>query len=123
MDFIAVNADGQPVTDLTASQLALKVGGKDRAVTSLELVRFSDAASMLPTPFATNAMSDAGRNFVLVVDEESLRPGIDNTVREALAGAAAPARHADQPPARGRSHSDRGRVDATRTARAAGADT
>lgn len=84
VDFIAVGADGQPVTDLTAAQIALKVGGKDRAVTSLELVRFGAAASALPAPFASNATSDAGRNFVLVVDEESLRTGLDATVREAL---------------------------------------
>ncbi|MCR4373415.1 MAG: hypothetical protein NUW22_01040, partial [Acidobacteria bacterium] len=84
VDFIAVGADGQPVTDLTAAQIALKVGGKDRAVTSLELVRFGAAASTLPAPFATNAMSDAGRSFVLVIDEESLRPGLDATVRDAL---------------------------------------
>lgn len=84
VDFIAVGADGQPVTDLTAAQIALKVGGRDRAVTSLELVRFGAATGTLPAPFATNAISDAGRNFVLVVDEESLRPGLDATVREAL---------------------------------------
>lgn len=84
VDFVAVSADGQPVTDLAAGQIALKVGGKNRAVTSLELVRFGAVADTLPAPFATNAMSGAGRNFVLVVDEESLRPGLDATVREAL---------------------------------------
>ena len=84
VDFVAVGSDGQPAADLTAGQITLKVGGKDRAVTSLELVRFGAAASTLPAPFASNAVSDAGRSFVLVVDEESLRTGLDATVREAL---------------------------------------
>jgi hypothetical protein len=84
LDFVAIGADGQPVTDLTAAQVSLKVGGKDRAVTSLELVRFGGTASALPAPFATNASSDAGRDFIIVVDEETLRAGLDATVRDAL---------------------------------------
>lgn len=84
VDFVAVGADGRPVTDLTAGQLTMKVGGKDRAITSLELVTFGAAASAVPAPFATNSASDAGRSFVLVIDEESLRTGLDATVRDAL---------------------------------------
>jgi hypothetical protein len=85
LDFVAIGTDGQPVTDLTAGQVSLKVGGKDRTLSALELVRFDvGAASVLPAPFATNASSDAGRSFLVVVDEETLRAGLDATVRDAL---------------------------------------
>ena len=84
VDFVAVTAEGQPVTDLTAAQITLKVGGKDRAVTSLDFVKFGGVTSTLPAPFATNVATDAGRMFLLVVDEESLRPGLESTVRESL---------------------------------------
>lgn len=84
VDFVALTTDGSPITDLTANQVALKVGGKDRALTSLELVRFDAAASLLPAPFATNSAADAGRDFVLVVDEDSLRTGMENPLRDAL---------------------------------------
>ncbi len=84
VDFVALTADGQPVRDLTAAQISLKVGNKDRTITSLELVQFGAAASALPAPFGSNALADVGRTFLLVVDEESLRPGIENTLREAL---------------------------------------
>ena len=84
VDFVAVNADGTLVTDLKLDQFAIKVGGKDRVVTSLELVRFNSASGLLPPPFSTNLVADAGRDYVLVVDEESLRPGTENLLRDAI---------------------------------------
>lgn len=85
VEFIATTADGQPVTDLTAAQLTLRVGNRERAVSSLELVQFgASAASALPAPFGTNSIADAGRSIMIVVDEESLRPGLENIVRDAL---------------------------------------
>jgi VWFA-related protein len=94
VDFVAIAADGRPVPDLTPSQVVMKIDGKERALTSLEFVRFDTPASLLPAPFATNSAADAGRDFVLVVDEESIRPGAENPVREALLsfGATLPAR-------------------------------
>src|SRR5688572_33391584 len=84
VDFIAVAAEGGLVTDLTPSQVVLKVDGKDRAVTSLELVRFDSPASVLPAPFATNAVADAGRDFIVVVDEESATTGSEHPIRQSL---------------------------------------
>jgi hypothetical protein len=74
--------------------VTLKVGGKDRAVTSLELIRYDASASPLPPPFATNSGVDPGRDFVLVIDEESLTPGSESPIRQSLLafGAALPAR-------------------------------
>jgi hypothetical protein len=84
VDFVAFNAEAGPVADLTASQVVLKVGGKERKITSLELVRFDSGSNPLPLPFATNVAGDAGRSFVIVVDEESMAPGTERPVREAL---------------------------------------
>lgn len=86
VSFVATTADGQPVTDLTADQIALRVGNRDRAIASLELIQFEGRApvSALPVPFGTNSIADAGRTYVAVIDEESLRPGLELIVREAL---------------------------------------
>ena len=83
--FIATTADGTMVTDLTAAQLTLKVANKDRAITSLTRVDFAaKAPSALPVPFATSDAADAGRSFMWVIDEESLSPGREIAVRDAL---------------------------------------
>lgn len=86
IEFIATTADGQMVTDLTASQLTLRVGNRDRQVSSLERVTFGATASPLGTPFGTNSLAEAGRSVMVVVDEESLRPGLETVVRDALLG-------------------------------------
>jgi hypothetical protein len=94
VDFVAVDASGQPVTDLAADQVSLRIDGKDRAIASLELVHFSTTGSLLPAPFTTNEAANVGREFVLVIDEESIRAGTENPLREALSafGATLPAR-------------------------------
>ena len=38
----------------------------------------------VPPPFASNAPSDAGRSFVLVIENESFRPGRERPLREAV---------------------------------------
>lgn len=85
VEFSAVTADGQLVTDLAATQVTLKVDNKDRTLTSLELVRFSaPAAAALPPAFGSNALTDAGRTYLLIVDEESLRPSAEAALKDAL---------------------------------------
>jgi VWFA-related protein len=87
VEFVATTADGTVVTDLTAQQVTLRVGNKDRAITSLTRVEFNATAtpaSALPVPFATNDASAGGRSYLWVIDEESLSPGREVAVREAL---------------------------------------
>jgi hypothetical protein len=43
VDFVAVNADGRPLPNLAADEITLKVDGKPRDITSLELVRLVPA--------------------------------------------------------------------------------
>lgn len=88
VEFVATTADGALVTDLTAGQVTLRVAGKDRAITSFTRVDFGATAapaSALPVPFGTNNAAEAGRSFVWVIDEESLSPGLEVSVRESLA--------------------------------------
>lgn len=94
VDFVALTADGAPVTDLAAGQVTIKVGGRDRAVTSLEFVRLDAHTNVLPAPFATNSALDSGRDFVIVIDEESMPIGSEIPVKQALTAfaAAVPAR-------------------------------
>lgn len=84
IEFIATTADGQMVTDLTTSQITLRVGNRDRQISSLERVAFGATASTLGAPFGTNSLTEAGRQYVVVVDEESLRAGLESVVRDAL---------------------------------------
>ncbi len=84
IEFIAVDASGAPVTDLTAAQMSLRVGSRERPVSSLEYVRFVGEASTLPAPFGSNSLAAGGRNFVFIVDEESLRPGLEILVRDEI---------------------------------------
>src|SRR5688572_18056093 len=39
VDFRAMAADGRPVEDLKAADLVLRVGGRERRITSLDLIR------------------------------------------------------------------------------------
>jgi hypothetical protein len=50
VDFVAVNASGEPVTDLKASDITVRIGGRDRSVTNLELRPPHPRPSRRPTP-------------------------------------------------------------------------
>jgi len=87
--FYASTNDGQPVPDLTAAQVELKVDGKARPIQSLHFVKIADAgaapsaASELPPPFGTNP-SEPSRSVMLSIDEESIRAGLEPPLREAI---------------------------------------
>jgi hypothetical protein len=89
LQFAVVAGDGTPVADLQAADVKVRIGGRERAVRSLQLVSLSGsslagAAMMeLPPPFGTNASSKAGRTLVLALDEDSLRPGREAPLRAA----------------------------------------
>lgn len=104
IDFRAVTEDGQPVLDLKASEVTLRVGGKQRELKSLDLVKVGGTASAAPVtaspapaPYVTNARSSApaGRRDVLImIDDEAIGPGREQPLRDALAkmiGALTPA--------------------------------
>jgi hypothetical protein len=98
VDFLAVSKDDAraPILDLTKEAVTLKVGGRNRVITNLELVQMdgpspvaqpSVAAPTFPAPFATNvdpAGSSRGRRVKFVIDTESIRPGEEGSLRTAV---------------------------------------
>jgi hypothetical protein len=95
IEFLALGRDGQPVTDLKADEVQLRVGGRQRTVRSLDLVQSSEAPSgeaakpagpALPPPFGTNvaAGGGAGRLFFFLIEDQSLRPGTERPMKDAI---------------------------------------
>jgi len=83
VDFVVVGADGQPVTDLRADEVTLKVDGRARPIRSLEYVSLSAEAALLP--YGSNATSDGGRSVVLILDQFTIRPGREAAIKAQVA--------------------------------------
>ena len=92
VDFYALGSDGSGIADLKPEELSVKVDGRARTVRSLRLVKQADppaadplAAAAAPLePFSTNRGAEAGRSFILVVEDESFRPGRERPIRSAV---------------------------------------
>jgi hypothetical protein len=89
IDFRALAEDGAPIADLKAEEVALKVNGKPRALQSLSLVRTGStgpavAGTPLPPPYATNAAGVNGRTIHILIDDDSIGPGREGQVKEAV---------------------------------------
>ena len=88
VDFAVVNPDGSPVSDLKADEVTVRVGGRVRDIRSLQLVSATRAADdvveALPPPFGSNLATVAGRDFALVIADDSFRPGREAPLRDAV---------------------------------------
>ena len=91
VDFRAFGEDGVPVVDLKAEEISLKVNGKARPVHSLNLFRTTTGGSAtaggggpLPPAYSTNTMGVNGRAIHILIDDDSLSPGREGPVREAV---------------------------------------
>lgn len=88
IDFRALAEDGSQVPDLKAEEVTLRINGKARAIQSLSLFRATGAgaagSSGLPAPYGTNAVSASGRVIHLLIDDDSISPGREGQVREAV---------------------------------------
>ena len=90
VDFLAVAADGQPIPDLKPEEVTVRVDGRPRKLRTLEFVKFSEPgalgapAATLPPPYGTNLVTDAGRDILLVLDNDSFRPGREKPLQEAV---------------------------------------
>jgi len=82
VDFTAFGPDGLPVTDLTAADVTLRIDGRTRAITALEYVSTTTGTPRVPPPFGTNAVTTNARTVLLVIDDETLRPGAESALRE-----------------------------------------
>jgi VWFA-related protein len=94
VDFLALAATGDPVTDLTTDQVTLRVDGKPRKIEALqfrktERLRAADdrrSGATVESPYGTNVLSETNaRALVIVVEDESLAPGREAAMREAVA--------------------------------------
>src|ERR1043165_4036197 len=86
LNFIAVDKDNKPVTDLKPADLRLTVNGRERPIQTLQFVKLGadDGAegrykgdNRLPPPYATNNVTEIGRSIILLFHHESIRPGND----------------------------------------------
>ena len=91
VDFYAVGVDGLPVGGLKAEDVQLRVDGRARPVKWLEWIPVADPPAtdsappqLVPAPYASNAERDAGRSFILAIENESFRPGRERPLREAV---------------------------------------
>jgi VWFA-related protein len=92
VDVIATDESGRPVANLSAADFLLKVDGKVRPITSVQLVQVtspdrtrpnaSPAAPALPAPFATNTEAK-GRAFIFVIDHEHIHAGNEKLATDA----------------------------------------
>ena len=78
----ATTGDGQAVLDLKPGDLAIRINGRPRELQALTLVELG----VLPAPYASNADADAGRDVLLVVDDDSIAPGKEQSFKDAATG-------------------------------------
>ena len=88
IDFRALTEGGQQVADLRPEDVSIKVNGKPRQLQSLSLVQSNagpaPGGAALPPPFASNAESRGSRNVHLIIDDDSISPGREGQVKEAV---------------------------------------
>jgi VWFA-related protein len=85
LEFFAVGSDGRPVTDLGRDDLTLRIGGRARTISAMRWVpAAARQPSALKPPFGSNVQSENARAIVLVLDEESFRPGREHVLRSAV---------------------------------------
>jgi VWFA-related protein len=92
IDFGAVDPKGQPITDLTPADIAIRIDGKPRDVKSLQLIKRDAPAPLnaaasdpLPAPYASNVSTSGGGRAVLVIfDSETMVTGREQRVKDAV---------------------------------------
>ena len=92
VDFYATSGDGQPFLGLKSEEVQLRIDGRARPVKWLEWIPVAEAppadgaASVMPVPppFGSNAAADAGRTFVIAIENDSFRPGREPPLRAAV---------------------------------------
>ena len=89
VDFAAVSTNGRPIPDLQPADVSIRIGGRRRAIRSLQLISITapiaaPAAPSLPVPFGTNAESERGRALVLIIDDDSFKAGRERPLRDAV---------------------------------------
>ena len=93
VDFYLIGSDRRPITDLKPEEATVRIDGRPRKISALQLVTVASppaadvaapAIEVPPPPFATNTAAESGRTFILVFDDESIRPGRERPLRAAI---------------------------------------
>ena len=89
VDFRALTDDGSQVPDLKPQEVTLKVNGKARNLKSLTLFRATgptatEGVSSLPAPYGSNVVGLNGRVIHILIDDDSISPGREGQVKEAV---------------------------------------
>ena len=92
VDFAAVDAKGQAVTDLVTADVSIRIDGKPRQIRSLQFVRREKASlaggpasTPLPLPFGSNVSGGSAHRTVFVIfDNETLPAGREQRVRDGV---------------------------------------
>src|SRR5262249_46844012 len=74
-------------SDLKASDVVLKVAGRERVIDTLQRFQFGEAAatSKIPPPFATNLAPASGiHDTIIVIDDQSIPPGDEKKLGPAI---------------------------------------
>jgi hypothetical protein len=87
--FRALTDDGQSIADLKPEEITLKVNGKARQIQSLsfhQAIAEDPAAGRagIPAPYASNAVGRNGRVIHLLIDDDSIAPGREAQMQEAV---------------------------------------
>ena len=89
VDFMVMGNSGMPVSDLRADEVSVQIDGRGRPIRALEYVSLASpieagVAGVL-SPYGSNSQTDSGRTVVLIVDQETLRPGRDGELKTQIA--------------------------------------
>jgi len=94
VDFLAIDADGRPIGDLTPADFKLTVDGKPRQIRSLQFLELAPSATppkgslprskAVPSPFGSNAPRDAGRIVIVLFHHTSIMQGDERLPRDAI---------------------------------------
>jgi hypothetical protein len=102
VDFIALDADGAPITDLQAADVEVRIADRVRTIRGLRRVAAAPPPDMgvaparVPSPYGTNDTVASGRRFVIVIDQESFTAGREPQYRGAIDGLLAGLTSADR---------------------------
>jgi len=87
VDFVATDRDGALITDLAPHEITVRLGGRTRPTLALEFVRTGSGPERTadhPLPFGDNAEHRSPRSLILMVDQDTIRPGRTVQVRDAV---------------------------------------
>lgn len=87
IDFAAFGPNGVPVLDLKPEEVTVRIGSKERPLRALEIAQQGGAFGVdeVPPPFASSLPTRArNRTLLIVLDEESIRPGREDAFRPAV---------------------------------------